>query len=109
MKTFLEVFPDLHIADSVRGLLELVKVEKVTATSDRSSVRIYIDSPRLMHKQNIYMLEDGIREQLFPGKRITIRIRWFRKDYILFMSVMYSIIKENALQMSFEILQNYHK
>ncbi len=74
MKTFLEVFPDLHIADSVRGLLELVKVEKVTATSDRSSVRIYIDSPRLMHKQNIYMLEDGIREQLFPGKRITIRI-----------------------------------
>ena len=74
MKPFLEVFPDLHIADSVRGLLELVQVERVSAARDRSSIRIYIDSPRLMHKQNIYKLEEGIREQLFPGKRITVKI-----------------------------------
>ena len=74
MKSFLEVFPELHIADSVKGLLELVQVEKVSATRDRSSIRIYIDSPRLMHKQNIYQLEEGIRDQLFPGKKITIKI-----------------------------------
>ncbi len=74
MKSFLEVFPELHIADSVKGLLELVKVEKVSATRDRSSIRIYIDSPRLMHKQNIYQLEAGIKDQLFPGKKITIKI-----------------------------------
>jgi len=74
MKTFLEVFPDLHIADNVKGLLELVQVEKVSTTRDRSSIRIYIDSPRLMHKQNIYKLEEGIKEQLFPGKKVTIKI-----------------------------------
>lgn len=74
MKTFLEVFPDLHIADNVRGLLELVKVEKVTTTRDRSSIRIYIDSPRLMHKQNIYKLEEGIKDQLFPEKKVAIKI-----------------------------------
>ena len=74
MKSFLEVFPDLHITDNVRGLLELVQVEKVSTNRDRSSIRVYIDSPRLMHKQNIYSLEEGIREQLFPGKKITVKI-----------------------------------
>ncbi|WP_294149069.1 PolC-type DNA polymerase III [uncultured Clostridium sp.] len=74
MKAFLEVFPDLHIADNVRELFELVKVEKVATTRDRSSIRIYIDSPRLIHKQNIYKLEEGIKSQLFPGKAVTIKI-----------------------------------
>ncbi len=74
MKTFLEVFPDLHIADNVRELFELVKVEKVATTRDRSSIRIYIDSPRLIHKQNIFKLEEGIKSQLFPGKAVTIKI-----------------------------------
>ena len=37
-------------------------------------IRVYIDSPRLMHKQSIYDLEKGIKEQLFPGKRVTIKI-----------------------------------
>lgn len=74
MKKFLDVFPDLHIAEHVRGLLELVEVEKVTTTRDRSSIRIYIDSPRLMHKKNIYLLEEGIKKQLFPGKKVGIKI-----------------------------------
>ena len=74
MKSFLEVFPDLHIADNVRELFELVEVEKVATTRDRSSIRIYIVSPRLIHKQNIYKLEEGIKSQLFPGKKGTIKI-----------------------------------
>ena len=74
MKTFLEVFPDLHIAENVRGLLEMVGIEKISTNRDRSVIRVYIDSPRLMHKQSIYDLEKGIKEQLFPGKRVTIKI-----------------------------------
>ena len=53
MKTFLEVFPDLHIAENVRGLLEMVGIEKISTNRDRSVIRVYIDSPRLMHKQSI--------------------------------------------------------
>ena len=74
MKTFLEVFPDLHIAENVRGLLEMVGIEKISTNRDRSVIRVYIDSPRLMHKQSIYDLEKGIKEQLFPGKRVKIKI-----------------------------------
>ncbi len=73
-KKFLEVFPNLHITEELRELLNLVEVEKVTSTRDRSSIRIYLLSPRLIHKQNIYGLEKGIKEQLFPSKRLTVKI-----------------------------------
>lgn len=54
-------------------LLKLVDVERVSSTRDRSSIRIYIVSQRLIHKKNIYDLEKGIREQLFPGKKLSIK------------------------------------
>ena len=67
-KNFLEVFPSLNIAEPLRELLALTEVEKVTSTRDRSSIRVYVKSPRLIHKQNIYDLEKGIKDQLFPDK-----------------------------------------
>ena len=73
-KGFLEVFPGLHITDELRELLNLVEVEKVTSNRDRSSIRVYLISPRLIHKQNIYSLEKGIKDQLFPSKQLTVKI-----------------------------------
>ena len=63
-KNFLEVFPSLNIAEPLKELLALTEVEKVTSTRDRSSIRVYVKSPRLIHKQNIYDLEKGIKNQL---------------------------------------------
>lgn len=74
MKSFLEVFPNLHMTDELQELLKLVSVERVALTRDRSSIRIYLLSPRLIHKNYIFALEKGIREQLFPGKLINIKI-----------------------------------
>lgn len=53
----------------------MVQVERVTAARDRSSIRIYLKSTRLIHKHNIYDLERGIKEQLFPDKQLTIKIQ----------------------------------
>ena len=74
-KNFLEVFPSLNIAEPLRELLALTEVEKVTSTRDRSSIRVYVKSPRLIHKQNIYDLEKGIKDQLFPDKQVTVKIQ----------------------------------
>lgn len=68
MKTFLEVFPDLHIAENVRGLLEMVGIEKISTNRDRSVIRVYIDSPRLMHKQSIYDLEKRHQGAVVSGQ-----------------------------------------
>lgn len=74
-KGFFDVFPGLHMAEELGELLKLVEVTRVTAARDRSSIRIYLESPRLMHKQMIYDLEQSIKEQLFPEKQMTIRIQ----------------------------------
>ncbi|MDO5349360.1 MAG: PolC-type DNA polymerase III [Lachnospiraceae bacterium] len=79
-KGFLEVFPGLNIAAELKELLKLVEVPRVTSTRDRSSIRVYIESPRLIHKQVIYDLEEGIKNQLFPGKQLTIK---FQEKYRL--------------------------
>ena len=62
------------MTDQMQELLTLVSVDRVSMTRDRSSLRVYIVSPRLIDKRNIWSLEKGIREQLFPGKQIQIHI-----------------------------------
>ena len=62
-KGFVEVFPGLNVAAELKELLELVEVSRVTSSRDRSSLRVYLESPRLIHKQVIYDLEAGIKEQ----------------------------------------------
>ena len=62
------------MTDQMQELLTLVSVDRVSMTRDRSSLRVYIVSSRLIDKRNIWSLEKGIREQLFPGKQIQIRI-----------------------------------
>ena len=73
-KPFFEVFPELKVTDQLRGLLNLVQVDKVTSTRDRSQIRVYLKSPRLIHKKNIYDLEKGIKDQLFPDKQLEIKV-----------------------------------
>ena len=47
----------------------------MTTTRDRSSIRIYIVSPRLIHKQkHTISWRRGLKSQLFPGKKVTIKI-----------------------------------
>ena len=73
-KPFFEVFPTLTVTDQLRELLSLVQVERVSSTRDQKLLRVYLKSPRLIHKKNIFDLEKGIKDQLFPGKVLTIKI-----------------------------------
>ena len=49
MKEFLEVFPGLHMTDQMKELMGMVKVDRVSMTRDRRLIRVYIESPRLIH------------------------------------------------------------
>ena len=97
-KPFLEVFPGLQIETELRELLELVMVEKVAMTKDRSSIRIYIVSPRLIHKKNIYKIEDGIAKQLFPGRPLSVTIQEkYRLSAQYTLKTLYEIYKDSIL------------
>ena len=97
-KPFLEVFPGLHIGEELKELLKLVMVEKVSMPKDRSSLRIYIVSPRLIRKKNIYSMEDGIAKQLFPGRSITVKIlEKYRLSAQYTPEKLYQVYKDSIL------------
>ncbi len=74
-KKFWDVIPELQVPDEMRELLNLVSVERVTAKKDRSQIRIYIVSDRLIHKREIYKLEAAIKKQLFRDYQTSVHIQ----------------------------------
>ena len=97
-KPFLDVFPGLHIGEELKELLKLVMVEKVAMPKDRSSLRIYIVSPRLIHKKNIYSMEEGIAKQLFPGRSIRVKIQEkYRLSAQYTPQKLYEVYKDSIL------------
>ena len=62
-KSFLEVFPELQISDSVKKLFEKVAVTKVAVTSSRELLRVYTISETWIHKKYIRMAEKAIKDR----------------------------------------------
>ena len=52
-KPFFEVFPSLKLDNKVRDIMGQTTVEKVTATKRKDFLRIYVNSSRLIYKQDI--------------------------------------------------------
>ena len=73
-KTFLEVFPTLNVEQGLVSLLEKTEVTKISANHDKSHIRIYLHAERLIPKKTIWYLEKEIKNQLFSGKEIAIKI-----------------------------------
>ena len=73
-KTFLEAFSTLKLEESIKQQMEQVEVEKVTTTSRKDFLRIYLCSSHLIQKEIIYKLENVIKEQLFNKNDMTVKI-----------------------------------
>ena len=73
-KQFFDVFPGLKLNETTTQLFKLVTVERVTATRQKDFVRIYIACDRLILKDVIMDVENEIKNQLFAGCNITIKI-----------------------------------
>ena len=73
-KTFFEVFPNLEISDPVHKLFTQVTVTKVTVTSVRDKMRVYINSEKLIHKKYILAVEKAIKEQFFSGANLEVKL-----------------------------------
>ena len=74
-KHFPEVFPGLNLKEEYRALFDKVDVERVTATRQKDFVRIYISCDRLIEKRIVFEVEEQIKNQLFPGCNIAIKIQ----------------------------------
>ena len=72
-KAFFEVFPGLKLEGKRKDLFEQTQVERVTATRAKDFVRVYLESSRLILKEDVFAVEKEIQKQLFPGVNITVR------------------------------------
>ena len=70
----MEVFPTLNVEQGLVSLLEKTEVTKISANHDKSHIRIYLHAKRLISKKYIWYLEKEIKNQLFLGKEIEIKI-----------------------------------
>ena len=73
-KSFFEVFPVLDLADDLQGILEFVTVTRVTLNRERTFMRIYLESEKLIYKRDILDIEQAIRDQLFYDVPMTVKI-----------------------------------
>ncbi|MCP1102306.1 DNA polymerase-3 subunit alpha (Gram-positive type) [Aequitasia blattaphilus] len=73
-KAFFDVFTSLKLNSDLTALFLEVQVNKVTTTSRRDCVKIYLESSHILPKGKVYQTEDEIKKQLFPKGNIKICI-----------------------------------
>lgn len=73
-KPFFEVFPNLNLSDQIKNLFAQVAVTRVTVTSAKDRMRIYLSSEKLIHKKYILEAERTIKEELFGGVPLEIKM-----------------------------------
>ncbi|MBQ8325690.1 MAG: PolC-type DNA polymerase III [Lachnospiraceae bacterium] len=73
-KGFLEVFPNLKLNKEMQTLFGEVMVLRVSTTSRKDFLRVYIESHTLIPKNQIQYVETEIKKQLFPNAKLTVKI-----------------------------------
>ena len=127
---FFEVFPKLKISQELQDIFAEVVVTKVTTTSARDFIRIYIESERLIEKKYVFLMEESIKNQLFRKGNVRIKIyerfclssqytpenllaaysdsileelkAYSRMEYQLFKSATYQMLEGNILEFHVE-------
>ena len=73
-KIFFNVFPTLKVEEDIQILFADVEVQKITTNSSRDFLHVHIFSRHLIQKKQIWLMEQRIEEQLFPGTHINVKI-----------------------------------
>lgn len=71
-KPFFDVFEGLSVEDDMRELFDDVMIKRIVNNRAKSSIRIYIDSNRIIHKSDIYKMEKSIAKML--GGKVAVKI-----------------------------------
>ena len=73
-RAFPDVFPDCRIPGRLQGIFGKVMVQKVVMSTARITLKIYLLSEYLIPKKDMDLMEYLIKEHVFPGTGVKIRI-----------------------------------
>ena len=71
---FFEVFEGLKLDDSLNALMEDTIIEKLTTDSQKTLLRVYLSSHRLIERKDVYMVQESIRKQRMMGMDMEVKI-----------------------------------
>lgn len=73
-KLFFDVFPSLQVEGEMKNLLTETEVTRVGMNHERDRLRVYLNSTRLIHKRDIYRLQNAIEKQIFKGQMMQVTV-----------------------------------
>ena len=71
---FLEAFPNLNLEPKVTELLAFVNVDRVTMSSSKNRLKVYITSENWIKKTTVRELERAIEGQIFSDAHVEVKI-----------------------------------
>ena len=71
---FFEVFDGIHLEERLSALMEDTTVEKLTTDSQRTLLRVYLSSPRLIDRQDICKVQEAIRKQKMASSGMEVKV-----------------------------------
>ncbi len=75
---FFEVFEGIKLDDRLSALMEETSIEKLTTDSQKTLLRVYLSSPRLIERKDIFMVQEAVFKQkmAFSGTEVKIYERF---------------------------------
>ncbi len=74
LKSFYDVFPTLDLSEQARCIMEYTQVSRVTMNRERTFMRIYLESDKLIYKKHILEIERAVEDQLFSDVVMTVKV-----------------------------------
>ncbi len=71
---FFEVFDGIRMDERLNALMEDTTVEKLTTDSQRTLLRVYLSSPRLIDRQDICKVQEAIRKQKMAPSGMDVKV-----------------------------------
>ena len=73
-KKFFEVFEGIKLDDRLSALMEETEVEKLSMDPQQTLLRVYISSPRLIARKDVYTVQEAIHKQRMSGCDMEVRV-----------------------------------
>ena len=71
---FFEVFGGIRLDERLNALMEDTTIEKLTTDSQRTLLRVYLSSPRLIDRQDICKVQEAIRKQKMADCGMEVKV-----------------------------------
>ena len=74
-RQFKDAFPNLILENDLDELTDIIVVERVLLSNDKTTVTIFICSHQWLHRKNLLRLESAIKNQLFKDYAVSVKIK----------------------------------